>query len=122
MAIPSRIAFSDSYSQVVPSLQSVALSPAPLRLVPVGKPTFPDQQHDLQNAAGFSLAIECEWSVKFARLGVKVDSAGFWSPGGVWVGWSVSEVRAAFVTSLTSLWRRGQAAEQGLRVQPMIDR
>ena len=70
-----------------------------MRLVPVGKLTFPDQQQDLQNAADFSVASECDGSVKFARLSVKVDSAGFWSPGGVWVGWSVSEVRAAFVTS-----------------------
>jgi hypothetical protein len=30
--------------------------------------TFPDQQQDLQNAAGFSLASECDGSVKFARL------------------------------------------------------
>jgi len=27
--------------------------------------TFPDQQQDLQNAAGFSLASECDGSVKF---------------------------------------------------------
>jgi hypothetical protein len=29
--------------------------------------TFPDQQQDLQNAAGFSLASECDGNVKFAR-------------------------------------------------------
>ena len=28
------------------------------------------------------------------------DSAGIWLPGGVWVGWGVSEVQAIFVTSL----------------------
>jgi len=26
--------------------------------------TFPDQQQDLQNAAGHSLAGECDWGVK----------------------------------------------------------
>jgi len=30
--------------------------------------TFPDQQQDLQNAAGFTVATECDGSVKFARL------------------------------------------------------
>ena len=53
-----------------------------MRLVPVGKPTFPDQQQDLQNAAESSLAIECDGSVKFARLVVEVDSAGFGRPEG----------------------------------------
>ena len=38
---------------------------APVRLVPLGKPTFPDRQQDLQNAAGFSLASECDGSVSF---------------------------------------------------------
>lgn len=35
-----------------------------MRLVPVGKPTFPDQQQDLQNAAEHSVASECDGSVK----------------------------------------------------------
>jgi hypothetical protein len=65
MAIPSRIAFSDSYSQLVRSLQCAALSRAPVRLVPVGKPTFPDQQLDLQNAANHSLTDQCDGNVKF---------------------------------------------------------
>jgi hypothetical protein len=35
-----------------------------VRLVPVGKPTFPDQQQDLQNAAEFRITSECDGSVK----------------------------------------------------------
>jgi hypothetical protein len=53
-----------------------------VRLVPEGKPTFPDQQQDLQNAAESGLAIECDGSVKLARLVVEVDSAGFGHPEG----------------------------------------
>ncbi len=37
-----------------------------MRLVPVGKPTFPDQQQDLQNAAETSVTSECDGSVKVA--------------------------------------------------------
>ena len=55
--------------------------------------TFPDQQQDLQNAAGFSLASECDESVKFARQAVEADSGGIRLPDGVRVGWGVSEVR-----------------------------
>ena len=47
-----------------------------MRLVPVEKLTFPDQQQDLQNAAEFSLASECDGSVKFARQAEEADSAG----------------------------------------------
>ena len=53
-----------------------------MRLVPLGKPTFPDRQQDLQNAAGFSLASECDGSVKFARLVVEADSGATWLPQG----------------------------------------
>ena len=45
-----------------------------MRLVPLGKPTFPDQQQDLQNAAGFSVARECDGNVKFPRQAVEADS------------------------------------------------
>lgn len=48
----------------------------------MGKLTFPDQQQDLQNAAAFSVASECDGSVKFLRLVVEVDSAGFGRPEG----------------------------------------
>ena len=61
--------------------------------------TFPDQQQDLQNAAGFSVGGECDGSVKFPRRAVKADSAAIRLPDGVWVGWSVSEVQVAFVTT-----------------------
>jgi hypothetical protein len=64
----------------------------------VGKLTFPDQQQDLQNAAEFSLASECDRGVKVPRLPVEADWGGS-LPGGVQVGWGVSEVQAAFVTS-----------------------
>ena len=76
-----------------------------MRLVPVGKPTFPDQQQDLQNAAGFSLASECDGSVKFARLVVETDSGAIWLTEVDWVGWGVSEVQTAFVTTaVTGYW------------------
>lgn len=61
--------------------------------------TFPDQQQDLQNAANASLAIECDGSVKFARLVTEADSTAFRLLGGVRVGSGVSEVREAFCTS-----------------------
>jgi len=61
--------------------------------------TFPDQQQDLQNAAGFSVAIECDESVKFSRLVVEADSGAIRLPGRVQVGSRVSEVLAAFVTT-----------------------
>ncbi len=64
-----------------------------MRLVPLGKPTFPDQQQDLQNAAGFSLASECDGSVKFARLVVETDSGAIWLTEVDWVGWGVSQVK-----------------------------
>jgi len=64
--------------------------------------TFPDQQQDLQNAAGFSLASECDGSVKFAKLLRKPILRRFGCRAGVWGGWSVSEVRAAFVTTPAS--------------------
>lgn len=54
-----------------------------MRLVPMGKLTFPDQQQDLQNAANASLAIECDGSVKFARLVTEADSTAFRLLGGV---------------------------------------
>jgi hypothetical protein len=91
-----------------------------MSLVPLGKPTFPDQQQDLQNAADFSLASECDGSVKFARLGVKVDSEGLWSPGGVWVGWAVSDVENSLCDQLpnqiTQLPRRGITVTSALIV------
>jgi hypothetical protein len=64
-----------------------------VRLVPVGKPTFPDQQQDLQNAADASLAIEYDRSVKFAELvvGWILRRFGCWEE--VRVGWGVSEVQ-----------------------------
>jgi hypothetical protein len=40
----------------------------------MGKPTFPDQQQDLQNAADSRIASECDGSVKFAGLAVGTDS------------------------------------------------
>ena len=68
-------------------------------LVPVGKLTFPDQQQDLQNAADFSLASECDGSVKFARQAEEADSGAIRLPDGVRVGWGVSEALEAFVTT-----------------------
>jgi hypothetical protein len=35
----------------------------------------------------------------YAKREMKTDPAAFWLPDGVRVGWGVSEVRAAFVTS-----------------------
>ena len=66
----------------------------------MGKPTFPDQQQDLQNAAAFSVASECDGSVTFGKLAVEAYSGRFGCPDGVWVGWGVSQVQAAFVTTL----------------------
>jgi hypothetical protein len=34
----------------------------------MGKPTFPDQQQDLQNAADYRIASKCDGSVKFPKL------------------------------------------------------
>ena len=48
----------------------------------MGKPTFPDQQQDLQNAAEHSLASECDGDVKFPRLPVEADSGAIWLPQG----------------------------------------
>jgi hypothetical protein len=45
-----------------------------VRLVPVGKPIFPDQQQDLQNAAEYSIASECSAGIRFPRLLVETDS------------------------------------------------
>lgn len=72
---------------------------APVRLVPVGKLTFPDQQQDLQNAAGFSLASECDGNVNFPRVLSASRSAAIWLPRMGWGGLGVSEVTAAFVIS-----------------------
>jgi hypothetical protein len=66
--------------------------------------TFPDQQQDLQNAADFSLASECDGSVKVPRLPMEADSGAIRLPDGVQVGWGVSEVMAAFVASLAGMW------------------
>jgi hypothetical protein len=33
----------------------------------MGKPTFPDQQQDLQNAASYKVTGQCDGSVKFAE-------------------------------------------------------
>ena len=55
-----------------------------MRLVPAGKPTFPDQQQDVQNAAGSSVTSESDGSVKFPRLAVGTDSGAIWLPDGVW--------------------------------------
>jgi hypothetical protein len=68
-----------------------------VRLVPVGKPAFPDQQQDLQNAAHFSVASECDGSVKFPRRAVKADSTLIWLKDRVLVGWGVSEVQAGCI-------------------------
>jgi hypothetical protein len=38
-----------------------------VRLAPVGRLTFPDQQQDLQNAADSSVTSECDGSVKFRQ-------------------------------------------------------
>lgn len=35
---------------------------------------------------------------------MKADSGAIWLPDGVRGGWSVSEVREGFVTSLTAMW------------------
>ncbi len=67
--------------------------------------TFPDQQQDLQNAADYRMASECDGSVKFPRLGGEADSRGLRCPDGVWVGSGVSEVLGAFVTSLAGVYR-----------------
>lgn len=66
--------------------------------------TFPDQQQDLQNAAGFSLASECDGSVKFARQAVEADF-GRLATGGLQVGYGVSEATAALVTTQKPLSR-----------------
>jgi hypothetical protein len=71
-----------------------------VRLVPVGKPTFPDQQQDLQNAANGSLANECDVSVKFPRRAVEADSGAIWLPDAVRVGWGVSEVAGSLCDHL----------------------
>jgi len=47
----------------------------------MGKLTFPDQQQDLQNAADYTIASECDGSVKFPRLAVEADSAAIWLAG-----------------------------------------
>lgn len=57
------------------------------------KPTFPDQQQDLQNATKHSVASECDGDVKFARLVVEGDSGATWLPEGVPAGTGVSEVQ-----------------------------
>jgi len=62
--------------------------------------TFPDQQQDLQNAAKHSLARECDGDVKFPGLSVEADLRRFGCREWVQVGWCVSEVLAAFVTTL----------------------
>lgn len=76
-----------------------------MRLVPVGKPTFPDQQQDLQNAADFSLASECDGSVKFGRLAVEANSRAIGLPEGVWGGCGVSEAQEGFLTTQKPLSR-----------------
>jgi hypothetical protein len=54
----------------------------------------------LQNAAEFVLASECDGSVKFARQAEEADSGAIRLPDEIQVWWGVSEVQAAFVTSL----------------------
>lgn len=46
-----------------------------MRLVPVGKPTFPDRQQDLQNAADASVTNECDGSVKVLDFGSRARIA-----------------------------------------------
>ena len=53
-----------------------------MRLVPVGKLTFPDQQQDLQNAAEQSLTKEYDGGVNFPRLAEDADSTAIWLPEG----------------------------------------
>jgi hypothetical protein len=48
--------------------------------------TFPDQQQDLQNAADYRIASECDGSVKFPRLAVETNSRAIRLPDGVRVG------------------------------------
>jgi hypothetical protein len=57
-----------------------------VRLVPVGKLTFPDQQQDLQNAAEQSLTKKYNGGVNFPRLAEDADFAPNWLPHGVRVG------------------------------------
>ena len=56
----------------------------------MGKPTFPDQQQDLQNAAEHSLARECDGNVKFPGLSVEADLRRIGCRDGVRVGLGVS--------------------------------
>jgi hypothetical protein len=81
-----------------------------VRLVPVRKPTFPDQQQDLQNAAEHSVASECDRSVKFPRRAVETDSEAIWLPGMVQVGESVPEVQKPFLTTFSMPLSAGTAA------------
>jgi hypothetical protein len=53
-----------------------------VRLVPMGKPTFPDRQQDLQNAAESRVTRECDGGVKFSRLVVEADSSPILLPDG----------------------------------------
>jgi hypothetical protein len=71
-----------------------------VRLVPVGKPTFPDQQQDLQNAAESRVTSECDGSVKFLQTRLESRSGAFRLPDGVQVGLGISQVREGFCTTL----------------------
>lgn len=71
-----------------------------MRLVPVGKLTFPDQQQDLQNAADSRVTGGCDRSVKFPGLVVEADSRSFWLPDRVWVGWGVSDLENSLCDQL----------------------
>jgi hypothetical protein len=64
----------------------------------MGKPTFPDQQQDSQNAAGHRIAGECNGSVKFPGLAVEADAGAVLTAGRVQVGWGVSETLANWQT------------------------
>jgi hypothetical protein len=86
------------------AIRAATLSRARVRLVPVGKPTFPDRQQDLQSAAGDRVTGECDRSVTFLGLAVEARSTAIWCRDGVRVGWGVSEAREAFVTTPATVY------------------
>ena len=70
----------------------------------MGKPTFPDQQQDLQNAAEFSLASDCDGSVKFPRRAVEARSTAILAARRGSGRLGVSEAREAFVTTVARVY------------------
>jgi hypothetical protein len=78
-----------------------ALSPCPNAIGSRGEADLPRSAAGLLNAADTSVTSECDGSVKFREIRREKAILGHfgWS-GGIRVGWGVSEVREAFVTTL----------------------